>query len=268
MRLHHVEHRGWWFLFSRSKMLVQERDGSIVVPHINDPSELGLSYTGKRYLGSLNGIDCYCCCLEDGTQAPAGTALVSLRRLFGALGDDLFGMASLGAHLVHWDKTQIFCSRCGTRISDRQDVRAKECRECGLLVFPRISPAVIVLVKRMDQVLLARSARFEKGIYSVLAGFVEPGETLEGAVSREVKEEVGVSIANITYFGSQPWPFPDSLMIGFTADYESGEISIDGAEIVDAGWYHVGNLPGIPDRISIARRLIDWFVARHADSSG
>lgn len=268
MRLHHVEHRGWWFLFSRSKMLVEQRDGAIAVPLIKDPSELGLSWTGQRYLGSLNGRDCYCASLDDGAQKPAGTALVGLRRLFGSLPDDLFGMARLGVHLVHWDKTQIFCSRCGAGISDRQDVRAKECPQCRLLVFPRISPAVIVLVKRQDHILLARSERFEKGMYSVLAGFVEPGETLEGAVSREVMEEVGIAVSNITYFGSQPWPFPDSLMIGFTADYERGDICIDGSEIVDAGWYHPGNLPNIPDKISIARRLIDWFIECHSKKSG
>lgn len=264
MRLHHVEHRGWWFLFSRFKMLVDKRDGGTAVPFIKDPSELGLSYTGKRYLGSLNGRDCYCASLDDRAEKPPGTGLIGLRRLYGALPDDLFGMANLAVHLVHWDKTQLYCSRCGAGINDRQDVRAKECPQCRLLVFPRISPAVIVLVKRDDHLLLARSERFEEGLYSVLAGFVEPGESLEGAVSREVKEEVGISVCNVTYFGSQPWPFPDSLMIGFTADYEGGELSIDGSEIVEAGWYHPRNLPGIPDKISIARRLIDWFIEYHS----
>jgi NAD+ diphosphatase len=256
-----LEHRGWWFIFSRFKMLVEQKNQSIAVPLCDDPCDIGLACNGKRYLGSLNGIDCYCCWLESAHQTPPGTSLIGLRRLFGALPDDLFGMARLGAHLVHWDRTHLFCSRCGARINDRQDVRAKECNQCGLIVFPRISPAVIVLVKKTDEILLARSARFEEGLYSVLAGFVEPGETLEGAVSREVKEEVGISISGITYFASQPWPFPDSLMIGFTADYAGGDVSIDGVEIVDAGWYQIDNLPRIPDRISIARKLIDWFLA-------
>lgn len=126
---------------------------------------------------------------------------------------------------------------------------------------------MIVLVRKKDEILLARSSRFEKGLYSVLAGFVEPGETLEAAVSREVREEVGISISNITYFGSQPWPFPDSLMIGFTAKHAAGDISVDGIEIVDAGWFKVDNLPKIPDRISIARRLIDSFIAHQSDKS-
>jgi NAD+ diphosphatase len=263
-----LEHRGWWFIFSHSKMLVEQKGQSIAVPLLDDPSDIGLVCTGKRYLGSFDGIDCYCCWFDTVNQAPPGTSLIALRRLFGALPDDLFGMASLAAHLVHWDRNQLFCSRCGSLIRDAEDVRAKECNQCGLIVFPRISPAVIVLVKKTDEILLARSERFEKGLYSVLAGFVEPGETLEAAVSREVKEEVGISISDITYFGSQPWPFPDSLMIGFTANYAGGDISIDDVEIVDAGWYRIDNLPRIPDRISIARKLIDWFVAGYSDKSG
>lgn len=262
-----LEHRGWWFIFSRFKMLTGQKGQSIAVPLLHDPSELGLVYSNKRRLGSLNGIDCYCCSMDDVGQTPPGTALIGLRRLFGAIPGELFSMANVAVHLTYWDRTNLFCCRCGSPIEDRQDVRAKECNRCGLLVFPRISPAVIVLVRKKDEILLARSERFEEGLYSVLAGFVEPGETLEGAVSREVKEEVGISISDITYFGSQPWPFPDSLMIGFTAEYREGDISIDGDEIVEAGWYRVGNLPKIPDKISIARKLIDSFIASQSDKS-
>lgn len=139
-------------------------------------------------------------------------------------------------------------------------MNAKECPGCRFLSFPRISPAVIVLVEKENRVLLARVKRFTTELYSVLAGFVEPGETLEETVRREVAEETGIKVKNIRYFGSQPWPFPDSLMIGFTADYESGEIKIDETEIADAGWYDPDRLPIIPGKISIARELIDWFV--------
>lgn len=263
-----LEHRGWWFIFSRFKILTERKGESISIPLLRDPSESGLICARKRRLGSLNGIDCYCCDLDDVRQVPPnGATFIGLRRLFGTIPDDLFGMANLAAHLVHWDRTYRFCSRCGSPIEDREDVRAKGCCRCGLLVFPRISPAVIVLVKKKDEILLARSERFEAGLFSVLAGFVEPGETLETAVSREVKEEVGISISDITYFGSQPWPFPDSLMIGFTAEYLAGDISIDGEEIVEAAWFRAGSLPRIPDKISIARRLIDWFIACYSDES-
>ena len=132
--------------------------------------------------------------------------------------------------------------------------------QCGLLQFPRLSPAIIVLVRRGERLLLARSRQTPPGMYSVLAGFVEPGETLEQAVEREVKEEVGISVSNIRYFGSQPWPFPHSLMIGFTAEHAEGELDIDRNEMEDAGWYSVDRLPMLPPPISIARRLIDDFL--------
>ena len=130
------------------------------------------------------------------------------------------------------------------------------------LQFPRLSPAVIVLVQRGNQLLMARSRHFAPGVYSVLAGFVEPGETLEEAVEREVFEETGIRVKDIRYFGSQPWPFPHSLMIGFTARYAGGEIKINDEEIEDAGWYTADRLPGQPGKISIARQLIEWFVAK------
>jgi NAD+ diphosphatase len=143
-----------------------------------------------------------------------------------------------------------------------QTERAKECPKCGLLHFPRLAPAIIVLVERGNELLLARSRHFMPGMYSVLAGFVEPGESLEEAVVREVREEVGISVKDIKYFGSQPWPFPHSLMVGFTATYGCGEITIDDTEIEDAGWFTADKLPRIPGKISIARKLIDWFVEK------
>jgi NAD+ diphosphatase len=127
-----------------------------------------------------------------------------------------------------------------------------------------VSPAIIVAVVKDRQLLLAHSTRFTAKFYSVLAGFVEPGETLEDCVQREVFEEVGVRVRNIRYFGSQPWPFPDSLMVAFTAEYAGGEIRVDPVEIADAGWFSAGALPAIPPRISIARQLIDWFATAHA----
>ena len=126
--------------------------------------------------------------------------------------------------------------------------------------FPRLAPAVIVAVTKGDKILLAHSSEWRGKLYSVLAGFVEPGETFEECVEREIMEEVGIKVKNIRYFGSRPWPFPHSLMVGFTAEYESGEITIDQVEITDAQWFTSDNLPLVPGKISIARQLIDWFV--------
>jgi len=169
--------------------------------------------------------------------------------------------------IVNWDHTHQFCGQCGTPTVYRTAERARECPSCGLLSFPRVSPAIIVLVERGRQFLLARNHRFPPGRYSIIAGFVEPGETLEQAVAREIREEVGIQVSQIRYFGSQPWPFPHSLMVGFTAQYAGGEIHIDPAELEDAGWFTPDKLPDLPDRISISRRLIDWFLAEHSQGA-
>jgi NAD+ diphosphatase len=191
-----------------------------------------------------------------------------LRHLYGQVDEDLFQVAGRAVQIVEWERINQFCSRCGHRMGNRQTERAKECPQCGLLKFPRLSPAIIVLVEHGHQLLLARARHFPPGLHSVIAGFVEPGETLEAAVVREVREEVGLTIKDIRYFGSQPWPFPDSLMIGFIATYESGEICLDDPEIEDAGWFTADNLPSIPGKISIARKLIDWFLAKQGKSTG
>ena len=201
--------------------------------------------------------------LAEDVKPPKGMILEGLRQVYGRLDEDLFWIAARAVQIVDWDRTHQFCGRCGVRMEPQSTERAKRCPECGLLHFPRLAPAVIVLVEREDKLLMARSRHFASGMYSVLAGFVEPGESLEEAVIREVKEEVGISIKDIQYFGSQSWPFPHSLMIGFTATYGGGEISMDDAEIEDAGWFSVDKLPPLPGKISIARKLIDWFIEKH-----
>jgi NAD+ diphosphatase len=166
---------------------------------------------------------------------------------------------------MEWDRTHQFCGRCGAPMERVPNERAKKCTVCGLANYPRLSPAIIIAVTRMiegeKRILLARNHRYPAGRYSVLAGFVEPGESLEECAAREVMEEVGIEIANIHYFGSQPWPFPNSLMLGFTADYRGGDFHLEDAEIAEAGWFSANNLPNLPQKPSIARQLIDAFVA-------
>ena len=183
-----------------------------------------------------------------------------LRNLYGRLAETLYAIAIKAVHLIEWERATRYCGYCSKEMAPARGMNARECSVCGMLAFPRISPAVIVLVERDGQVLLARGQGFTADFFSVLAGFVEPGETLEDTVHREIEEEVGIKVRNVRYFGSQPWPFPDSLMIGFTAEYLSGEIRIDKTEIIEAGWFDPGKLPNVPGKISIARRLIDWFV--------
>lgn len=255
---------GWWFIFDGYRLLVAtERNGG-PVPLLADPGELGLKLGCRLHLGSLDNTPCYAALLQEGQEAPEGTALRELRSLYARFPESFFRVAATALHLAQWDRDHRFCGKCSTELTLREDERAKECPRCAHFEFPRISPAIIVLIERDGKVLLARAARFAEEMYSVLAGFVEPGESLEEAVFREVREEVGILVKDIRYFGSQPWPFPDSLMVGFTARYAGGEIEIDGREIVQAAWFPADNLPRIPGKISIARQLIDWFIDKQS----
>lgn len=250
-----------WLAFSGDRLLVRASDDHAELVDYADLAELNVAFDEGHYLGRLGEVDCYTLELPS-TEAPHGTTLEGLRGLYGRLPDELYSLAGRAVQILLWDKTHRFCGRCGTATVNAPAERAKLCPQCGLLSFPRLSPAVIMLIRKgQDELLLARNRAFAEGFFSVLAGFVEPGESLEEAVAREVHEEVNLEIRNIRYFGSQPWPFPHSLMIGFTAEYESGEIRPQADEIVEAHWYsRRGELPRLPGKLSIARRLIDAFL--------
>jgi NAD+ diphosphatase len=209
-----------------------------------------------HYLGALDGVDCFAAALE-GDEPGDGLEVRHLRGLYGELPDDVWALAGRAAQIVEWERTHRFCGVCGGPTEPAPGERARRCPDCGYHAYPRLSPAVIVLVRRGRELLLARGVRWTDPVYSCIAGFVDPGESLEEAVVREVREETGVEIADVRYFGSQPWPFPHSLMIGFTASFAAGEIRIDEDELVDARWFSPGDLPMLPAPLSIARRLID-----------
>lgn len=200
-----------------------------------------------------------------GVDVPAGEdpsygAKSDLYSYYGRASELDWMIAGRAVQLVEWARTHRHCGRCGTPTVAQDHERAMKCPACGLLAFPRLAPAMITLVTRGDQALLAQGVQFRGPMYSCLAGFVEPGESLEDAVVREVREEVGVEVGNVRYWGSQPWPFPHSLMVGFTAEWVSGDIVCDPSEILDAQWFRRDELPNIPPRISIARKLIDAWV--------
>lgn len=249
-----------WLLFAEGMMLAATPKGRVVFPEIESPSELGLVPIHELYLGILDGRPVYAAETLLPKKAPKGWRFHPMRGLFDKLAPEQVALASRAVQLVTWERANRFCGRCGTAMHAKTDEIARECPACGHLVYPRISPAMIVAVTRGDRILLAKAAKFKREMYSVLAGFVEPGESLEECVRREVREEVGIEIGNIRYVGSQSWPFPHSLMVGFTAEHASGEIRVDGDEIVDARWFTADELPPIPGKISIARQLIDAFV--------
>jgi NAD+ diphosphatase len=252
-----------WFVFRRDKLLVQQDSSTLRIPLVIDLSELGLKPLRQQYLGKLERQHCYSAEVSEGVEAPEGMTFEGLRQVYGRLDEDLFWLGARAVQIVDWDRSHQYCSHCGAPLKAKTVERAKECLTCGALYFPRLAPAIIVLVERGNRLLLARSRHFMSKMYSVIAGFVEPGETLEEAVVREVREETGIAIKDIHYFSSQPWPFPHSLMIGFTATYAGGDISLTDSEVEDAGWFTPQNLPALPGKISIARKLIDWFLAKH-----
>jgi NAD+ diphosphatase len=250
----------WWFALRENRVLLEGTDDELCVPRLVDFGQLNIEYAAVHYLGILGESHCYAVQLS-AENTPAGMTFKDLRAAMMVLDENLGALAGRAFQIIQWDRTHQFCGQCATRTESLISERAKKCPQCGLLQFPRLSPAIIVLVRRGKELLLARSRQTPPGMYSILAGFVEPGETLEHAVEREVKEEVGISIRNIRYFGSQPWPFPHSLMIGFTADYAGGELEMDGNEMEEAIWYSVDRLPTLPPPISIARKMIDSFLS-------
>ena len=248
---------GPWFLFKGSDLLVRVIDGLAEVPVAAGLASLGLSASVVHHIGDADGAPCRTAEIDG--DAPDGWTFAGLRSLFSVLPEPLFRVAGRALMTVDWARSHRFCGRCGAATRAKEGERARECPACGELGYPRISPAIIVAVTRGDRLLLVRHHRFAQR-FTVVAGYVEPGETLEECVQREVFEEVGVRVKNIRYFGSQPWPFPDSLMVAFTAEHAEGEVRVDPAEITDAGWFAAGEFPEIPPPISIARRLIDWFA--------
>ncbi len=261
---------GYWFLIRDNRILVSlvnnGTEEKAEIPLLDRPGDLGLEHEEPLYLGSLKGRGVFAAGVGEEAVIPPEYTFKSIRSLFVRLDGEMLSLAGRALQIVEWDLTHRFCGRCGRRTGNHPTDRAKVCPECGLMAYPVISPAVIVAVSKGDRLLLGRSPRFPEGMFSVLAGFNEPGESLEETVEREIMEEVGLEVCNIRYFGSQPWPFPHSLMIGFTADYAKGRIAIDGEEIIEAGWYKAGDMPRLPGGYSIARELIEGFLASCAGS--
>jgi NAD+ diphosphatase len=253
-----------WFVFHKNNILVIKNTETqeVSIPLLEHATELGLIVTREQYLGLLNGVPCYAA--EAAYEALTNPTLewMGLRSLFSLVDDELFAISGRAFQIIDWHRTHQFCGRCGHKNVQKEGERCLRCHDCGQLHYPRVAPAIMVMVQREKDFLLARSPHFIPGMYSALAGFSEPGETLEETLEREVFEEVGVRVNNIRYFASQPWPFPHSLMIAFHADYVSGEITPDPQEIEDAGWFNVNKLPEkLPSPISISRKLIDATIA-------
>jgi NAD+ diphosphatase len=212
----------------------------------------------------FQGFPCDVIILKRTVECGGDFAWESIRGLIsrGALNADGFQLISAALQHQHWVRDHQFCGRCGQTTMRHTVERAMVCADCDMHYYPRLSPCIITVVAKGEYCLLALHQKARSKFYSALAGFVEVGESLEQALQREVMEEVGLSVSNLRYFGSQPWPFPGQLMIGFHADFAAGEIVIDGKEIVDAQWWHYRDLPTIPSASTLSGQLIRSFVER------
>ena len=255
----------FWFVFSDGKLLVKRAaDGKMELP-LQEACPVGAEGESNEPF-IFREIPCKVLrlaqCKSDENEDRFNTAdyqLVPLRQCYELLDAASFQIAGKAAEWLNWDEETRFCGCCGAP-TERQTNISKVCPHCHREIWPKLSPAVIVLIRRKDKVLLVQSRAFRRNYYGLVAGFVEMGEDLEQAIKREVREEVGLEISNLKYFGSQPWPYPRNLMIGFTAECESGEISLQYEELNRGGWFSRDKMPEIPGKASIARRLIDDWL--------
>ncbi|HRF43290.1 MAG TPA: NAD(+) diphosphatase [Candidatus Competibacteraceae bacterium] len=257
-----IEQPALWFVFAGSQLLVRSTDQRSELPLASVWPFAKWPPKRRLYLGTLGGQPCHTAEVVN-AKPPPGWTFENLRGLWMRLDDTLLGVAGHALQLIEWDRSHQFCGQCGTPTEHRTEERARYCPACQLAAYPRLSPVIMVRVIRDQRILLARAPRFAPGVYSVLAGFVEAGETLEQTIHREVAEETGIQVHNLCYFASQSWPFPHSLMIAFTADYAGGELQADGREILDARWFAPNEMPDLPSPMSMAWRLIQDYLAHH-----
>ena len=255
------------FCFWRRELLVTS---DLTLPSVELIDSHTIEAVRTQFLGRLGERACYSAQLPDEFRPPEGLVTKDLRMLFGSLEETVHALAGRAVQIVEWDRTHQYCGACGQPTELSKSDRSRICPDCKIPMYPRLSPAMIVAVERGDEILLGRSTGFPPGIFSILAGFVEPGESAEEAVIREVFEETRIVVRNVRYFGSQAWPFPNSLMLGFTAEYESGEVDTShDAEMQAAKFFHVDELPNtFPGNISISQWLLHDFIERKQGKTG
>lgn len=250
----------YWFVFCKSDLILEKTaDGSYTIPFQEEPPtvlEEGINIHNITPLGHKE-VKTYR--INEFTGNTDKFEICGLRASYHKLPKELYLKAGKCEEILYWDDNTHFCGVCGKPMRLNTDI-SKKCDNCGKEVWPQLATAIIVLIHRGDEVLLVHANNFRGNYYGLVAGFVETGETLEQAVVREVKEETGLAIKNIKYFGSQPWPYPCGLMVGFYAEYESGEIKLQHSELSAGGWFRKDNMPEIPDKLSIARKLIDNWL--------
>lgn len=253
----------YWFVFHNERLLIVNDLSTNHLLTIENITTIKSFFVQEHLLGTFAEFDVFCAEISENTPLTELFTTIPFRKALELLGNEWYTIAAKAYEIITWDKNHHYCGRCGHETILATAKFERHCPHCQLIFYPRISPSIIVLIQKGDEILMARGHHFMPGVYGLIAGFVEAGERVEEAVHREVYEETRLSIKNLVYFGSQAWPFPDSLMLAFTAEYASGDIIIDPHEIAEANWYRYDALPGNPSSsISIARKLIDHFVAQ------
>lgn len=253
-----------WLPFRGSDLMVKILDENKVALGEGDPAQmiaLLQPTTEPLYIGTLDGVPCLTVEVGQDSPIPEGWKALGIRGLWGQLDEAAYGLAGYALQMLYWQRTSRFCPACGNTTEIVKGDWGKRCTNCGHTAYPHVTPAVLALVHDGgDRILLTHKPGWGK-MYSLIAGFVEPGESLEECLHREVLEEVGMTLTEPIYRGSQPWPFPHQIMVGFWAQYSDGEIKLDEAELDDAIWYHVDALPPMPPKLSLSRQLIDSWIA-------
>lgn len=248
----------WWFVFHNSEVLLEKKNSSYTIPCLTE-APITLNGHAVHNLTAFEGYPCKTVMANIPVEETDQFLMVDLRGSYDYLPLPLFNMAGKAWQILYWDKTSAYCPVCGSMTQPYMPI-AKKCPDCGYEMFPNISTAVLALVRKEDSILLVRARNFRGSFYGLVAGFLETGETLEECVQREVMEETGLVVDNVTYFDNQPWPFPSGLMVGFIADYVSGEIKLQQEELSEAAFFTKDQLPELPRRLSLARRMIDFWV--------
>lgn len=251
-----------YFVIFKGGLLLRKESDELKIPILDEIRKLNIKHENEFFLGQLGKKSCFAIETFETIILPEDYELIPLYEIGALLDEELFLIAGRANQILNWDNTHRFCGKCGSKTENKKDELAKVCPNCNHVMYPVICPAIIVAVTKGEEILLAHNKGFKNDMYSLIAGFVEAGEDLKSTVKREVFEEVGIKVKNITYYKSSPWSFPNSLMIGFFAEYESGEIKVDGNEIVHADWFTKDNFPNIPKKFTLARKLIDKYIEK------
>jgi len=251
----------YYFVFCKEDLLIlKTAEGGYTIPLCNEPPTEVKPWTHLMNITPMDdGTPVVTYRIESPITDDQRYEMCGLRQSYYKLEKHLYLKAGKCQELLYWDQNTKYCGVCGSPMRMDTDI-SKKCPECGKEIWPQLATAVIVLIHKGDEVLLVRAKNFKRDFFGLVAGFVETGETLEEAVAREAFEETGVRITNIRYFTSQPWPYPCGLMVGFNADYVSGDIHLQRSEISRGGWFRKDNLPDIPEKLSIARMLLDAWL--------